>query len=139
MVQKKLQNLNDNFDPNIYTSLNIFVSQNLQIFSAFQRDALHKCSWSIQETSVILLKLVRNWNIPISPKYVNSKKCIELQTMQYIPFLTNFDIFSLFKDLISKNLTQKVLYNMILNNHFVLEILAYINKGMFELHKFILN
>ena len=40
---------------------------------------------------------------------------------------------------ILKNLTQKVLYNMILNNHFVLEILAYINKGMFELHKFILN
>ena len=28
---------------------------------------------------------------------------------------------------------------MILNNQFVLEILANINKGMFELHKFILN
>ena len=69
MLQKKLQNLNDNFDPNIYRSLNIFVSQKLQIFSAFQRGALYKCSWSIQETSVILVKLVRNWNM--YPNFLN--------------------------------------------------------------------
>ena len=35
MFQKKLQNLNDNFDPNIYRSLKNFVSQKLQIFVAF--------------------------------------------------------------------------------------------------------
>ena len=69
--KKKLQNLNDNFDPNIYRSFKNFVSQKLQIFSAFQRGALHKCSWGIQETSGILVKLVRNWNIKISSKCAN--------------------------------------------------------------------
>ena len=41
---KKNQNLNDNFGTNIYSSLNIFVSQKVQIFTPFQRGALHKCS-----------------------------------------------------------------------------------------------
>ena len=86
MVQKKLQNLNNNFGTNIYSSLKIFVSQKLQIFSAFQRGALHKCSLTIKETKGILVKLVRNLNIPISSKYVNFRKCIKIQTMQYTPF-----------------------------------------------------
>ena len=108
-AKKNLQNLNDNFGTNIYSSLNIFVPQKFQIFSAFQRGALHKCSLTIKETKGILVKLVRNLNIPISSKYVNFKKCFKNTNYAIYFLLTNFNIFSLFKDLILQNLTQKVL------------------------------
>ena len=58
--KKKLQNLNNNFGTNIYSSLKFFVSQKLQIFSPFQRGALHKCSLTIGETKEISVKFVRN-------------------------------------------------------------------------------
>ena len=52
-----------------FSSLNIFMSMKLQILPAFRRGVAHFYSFIMWDTRAFFVKLVRNWNVPISSNF----------------------------------------------------------------------